>query len=488
MKKYNIALVGSFDVENYGDLLFENIFSFQIRKMIEVENIDFFAPKNCKKPFENEKQVYSVVELEDKHLKRAYDAIVIGGGDLIHFHKIMTNMPYISKGLVEYEALYMWLIPLFTSIKYNIPLIWNSPGVPFEFDEKEKKCVNKMLDFVDYICVRDEKSRKILLDTGTSQKINVCVDTVLSLREVFEKDSMNDYLKSTLLPIERNDEYIIFHGNANYTDEDIRKCSDVLLKIKNTYRKKIVLLPIGYALGDMEILEKIANYHPDEFILSSEYLSVFQTIALISNAAVYIGSSLHGLITATSYEVPSIVINNYNAIKIAGFLEKIKRDDIMITDIGDLWQKYIEIQNMSFVLDMSYLEEIKKHFENMSKCMGKPVENKCAMSLEIELSDMMSEMNQISLKENHIFNLEKQNKQLSNMLKQALDNETVYKQAINDKENHINNITNDFENQKKVLIDERDVLQKEIKMYKDICDTHLGKFVYKKYMRRKGEK
>lgn len=488
MKKYNIALVGSFDVENYGDLLFENIFSFQIRKVIDIERIDLFAPKNCKKPFESNKQVYSVTELEGKHLEKSYDAIVVGGGDLIHFHKIMTNMPHISNELIEYEALYMWLIPLFTSLKYNIPLIWNAPGVPFEFSEKEKIFVNQMLDIVDYICVRDEKSKKILLSTGTNKNILVCVDTVLSLCEVFERDLMKDYLKSSLLPIEGDRDYIIFHGNANYTEDDIRICSDVLLDIKNTYRKKIVLLPIGYALGDLEILEKIAHYHPNEFIFSKEHFSIFQTIALISNSAAYIGSSLHGLITATSYEIPCVVINNYNAVKIAGFLEKIKRKNIMITNVEELKEKYREIQEMNFSLDKSYLDEIHGHFENMGKCITKTIENKDAMPLEIKVIDMMSEMNQISLKENHIHNLNNQNEQISKLLKQSLDNEEVYKKAINDKDVHIKNITAGFENQINTMNNQISQQNNEIKMYRDICNTHLGRLAYKIYMKRKGEK
>lgn len=488
MEKYNIALIGSFDVENYGDLLFENIFSFQIQKVVDIENIDFFAPKKCKKPFENDKQIYSVTELEELHIAKPYDAIIVGGGDLIHFHKIMTNMPHISNELVEYEALYMWLAPLFTAVKYNIPLIWNAPGVPFEFNDRESMCVKAILDVVDYICVRDEESRQILLSTGTSKNISVCIDTVLSIRDVFQKDTLKKFLKSTLLPIEDDEDYIVFHGNVNYSEEDIKVCSDILLNIKNTYNKKIVLLPIGYALGDLEILEKISNHHPNEFIFSKEHFTIFQTISLISNAAAYIGSSLHGLITATSYEIPSIVINNYNAVKIKGFLDKIERDNIMITDVVNLWDKYIEIKEMDFELEKRHLDEISSHFKNISGYIKKSTNNKKVMPFGIALMDMMSEMNQMGLKENHIHNLEKQNEHLTELFKQLTDDCEIYKKAIEDKENHINNITNDYKNKIDKLNNKIDMQNDEILMYKDICNTRFGKFAYKLYMKRKGEK
>ena len=44
--KYRIAHIGSFDVENYGDLLFSDVLKAQLEKRIEIEEIIYFAPKH----------------------------------------------------------------------------------------------------------------------------------------------------------------------------------------------------------------------------------------------------------------------------------------------------------------------------------------------------------------------------------------------------------------------------------------------------------
>lgn len=83
MKKYRIAQIGSFDVENYGDLLFAYVFENNIKKHIEVEEVVLFAPKKCKMPFTNGiKDIYSLAELERQHTKNPFDVIVVGGGGL----------------------------------------------------------------------------------------------------------------------------------------------------------------------------------------------------------------------------------------------------------------------------------------------------------------------------------------------------------------------------------------------------------------------
>lgn len=76
---YKIAQVGSFDVENYGDLLFSDVLEKQLKKRLSIEEMIYFAPKNCMMPNRNEK-VYSVTELEKMVQDKKIDAIVVGGG------------------------------------------------------------------------------------------------------------------------------------------------------------------------------------------------------------------------------------------------------------------------------------------------------------------------------------------------------------------------------------------------------------------------
>ena len=105
MKKFRIAQVGSFDVENYGDLLFSYVFKENIEKYLEDMDITLFAPLNCISPFTKDTQVYSVKEMEKMHSENPFDAIVVGGGDLVQFKKIMVKLADDPDREVVYDVL-----------------------------------------------------------------------------------------------------------------------------------------------------------------------------------------------------------------------------------------------------------------------------------------------------------------------------------------------------------------------------------------------
>ena len=62
MKEYSIAVFGSFDVKNYGDLLFPNVLKYQLEKRMKIKNFVMFSPNGGIKPFE-ENIVYSIRSL-----------------------------------------------------------------------------------------------------------------------------------------------------------------------------------------------------------------------------------------------------------------------------------------------------------------------------------------------------------------------------------------------------------------------------------------
>ena len=51
MKEYNVAQIGSFDVENYGDLLFPTVLEEELSKRIKIKELFLFSPNGGKRPF-----------------------------------------------------------------------------------------------------------------------------------------------------------------------------------------------------------------------------------------------------------------------------------------------------------------------------------------------------------------------------------------------------------------------------------------------------
>lgn len=387
MKKYRIAQVGSFDVENYGDLLFEKVFKAKIEEYIEVEEIVLFAPKNCNLAFDESKQVFSVVELEKKHQEKNFDAIVIGGGDLIHFEKIKALMPNLSENTIAYESLYMWMVPAFVAIKYDIPILWNCPGVPQDFLDSEKKLVKELVNSLDYIAVRDDLSKKRLLGCEIEKDILVFPDTVIIMSEIIPKEALKKVLENLSLGFDANDDYIVFHANSAWSTEERKIAAEELLKIKNEMKCKIILQPIGYALGDMETLKEIHSYYPEQFVLVEKKLAPIEMLSVISSCKLYIGSSLHGCITANAYLIPAIVCNCSKFTKFAGYFQFMENNQLLI----EYPKQIFDVVRTASNFNADYVKEmfplVQTHFSNMASVIQKKPVNKNISEISVEVCD-----------------------------------------------------------------------------------------------------
>lgn len=398
MRKYRIAQVGSFDVENYGDLLFADVFEKNIRKYVEVEEIVLFAPKGCKMPFsDGEREVCSVTELEKKNQEKPFDAIVVGGGDLVHCTKIRTYMPHISQEWMDYEALYMWMIPSIISWKYNIPLLWNAPGVPMKFMDSEKSMVKDLCQLVDYISVRDEASKNNLDECQITKDIHVVPDTVFSISELVSKDELEEQFSQMDVGLEKN-KYVIFHANYTFLETELEGCIETLRKIKQEHQLDILLLPIGYALGDETFISELIKACPDEFVTLDNKMNPMEMLAIIANSAGYIGASLHGCITASTYGVPVVVCNYNRYIKVDGFLELVNLTEAVVYNTKDIYPVFERQLVVSEESKKNALSKIQTHFQ----CLARKLEEKVVKEkLEVALCEYVFSMREMELNYQH---------------------------------------------------------------------------------------
>jgi polysaccharide pyruvyl transferase WcaK-like protein len=395
MKKYRIAHIGAFDFENYGDLLFVDVFERTIRKHIEVEEIVLFAPKRCKMPFSNEeREVYSVTELEKKNQEKSFDAIVVGGGDLVHCFKLKTYMPHISKEWVDYEVLYMWMIPSIISWKYGIPLLWNAPGVPLMFMDSEKLIVKELCQLVDYISVRDKASRSNLEECQITSDIQVVPDTVFSVSELISKDELEERFKQMDVGLEKN-KYIVFHANYTFLQTEMQGCIETLRKIKEEHQLKILLLPIGYALGDETFITELMKECPGEFVTISNKMNPMEMLTVIANAAGYVGASLHGCITAATYNVPIVACNYNRYIKVDGFLELVDLKEAVVYNTKDIYPVFQKRLIVSDENRKKVLSQIENHFKRLADQLeGKKTTEK----FDVGLCEYVFSMRNLELK------------------------------------------------------------------------------------------
>lgn len=366
---YKIAHVGAFDFENFGDLLFTDVVRSHLKKRIDVEEMVYFAPKTCKMPNKNE-IVHSVLELEKWVIEKKIDAIVVGGGDLVHLRKIITFMPHVSsEGWVIYDVLYMWVIPSLIALKYEIPLVWNAPGVPLHFNETDKEIVSYLCSAVDYISVRDEEAKKELSVAVNTQNIKVVPDSVLSIKNIISLKTIRDIFEKLDLNLQEG-KYVFVQFNNSTPESDFKYYADALKNIMEKTGWNVLIQPIGYACGDLDVMEKFRAIYGKDFIYPSKHYTQYDILSLIANAAFYIGTSLHGAIVSNSYGVPNIVVNSSHFNKIEGFIQMLGREEARIYSPQEIVKCFWKVKdlNSSKIVEEKIIE-IERHFDQLAEAI-----------------------------------------------------------------------------------------------------------------------
>lgn len=297
-KKYRIAFSGVFDLANYGDHLFPLIFEAEMRKMeLDVE-LCLFSPLKGSKAFDPNIEVFSLDDLESKHLENQFDAIIVAGGELIHFMEFPQKLDISAKEFMKYTISKTWVIPSIVAGKYNIRLLWNLPGVPFHFHPPFSHLLKMLCANIDYLSVRNQFSKEVLIECGIEdQKINIYPDTAFKISEILDHNNLNE-IRSNIRQI--NGKYIIFHSNRFIPEDEIPVVINSLSQLQEE-GYKIVLLPLAYTHGDDTILSEINIKAKNRFILIDHVLSIEEMISILAGCELYIGVSFHGAITAAAF-------------------------------------------------------------------------------------------------------------------------------------------------------------------------------------------
>lgn len=367
MKRYKIAFTGVFDLANYGDHLFPIIFEKKMQQKgmnIQIYLFSCFAGKDA---FDEKKKVYPLMELEEMHLQEQFDAIVVGGGEIIHLHSFKHRFD--TEEYIHYPIYECWVIPAIVSSRWNIPLLWNNPGVPFEFEGFYQMLVKELCESVDYLSVRNDFSVESLQKAGISKEILCCPDTAFLLPKFFPYEYLEKVKKKVLL----TEKYVVFQCNRLIDKESLQVAIECLKKLKHV-GYDIVLLPLAYTNGDDEFSIKINKENGFQFISFAEKLSLEETIGILACCDIYIGVSFHGAITAYSYGKKVVGYDFFSNKKTRDLFSLLNLSNCYITDKGNLGQGIESAVNQSSYSE-KLLDDIDKKLERHFDMMKKIIEN-----------------------------------------------------------------------------------------------------------------
>lgn len=392
---FKVAQIGAFDFENYGDVLFVDVLERHLKARLGEGEVTPFSPKGDVE-LASGKRVLPISSLAAAHEKRGFDAFVIGGGDLVHFQKILTHVHGKGVGLSEYEVLYMWVVPTLLAWKYGVPLLWNAPGVPLEFESNQRDMARYLVRAADYVSVRDGRAKETLCNAGLlPDEVRVVPDSVLSVGNLFLLKDLEEVLCNTGLELVSR-QFVFFQCNATFTPEELRVCAEELMRLKQRHGWEVLLQPIGYGLEDQKKLEELQYIAPGEFVMAHRKLNPYEILALLAHCGCYIGSSLHGCITACAYGRPAVVINKNHFNKTEGLVEMLQIERSRIFDVKDLGEVLGHLDELDASVPDTVLAQINKHFDCIADYVGGRVSTGLpARPLDVEIADYIFSMGEL---------------------------------------------------------------------------------------------
>ena len=297
-----IWVYGTFDVDNFGDLLFPYILD---RKLSDHGRIVPVSPEGIRTQFKDALPA-SPVSLNGKP-----QLILIGGGNIVTRElKQLAEHPT-WRFDTDIAGLSLWLGALFQALRLRVPLIWNIPGClpPLEFSGALKEAVNRWINEASSFPVRlrDESSARLFAQFYDGP-IEVYPDSVFSIIDIFSREELRERAASFKSSHGINGPHMICQIKPAYIDTSYQAIADFLNRIASERSLTIILLPLGLCHGDIKALIQVSQFLTCPYYLVDDNFSIEDTISLLGTASLTITSSYHASIICSLYESPFCVV------------------------------------------------------------------------------------------------------------------------------------------------------------------------------------
>ena len=332
-----IGHLGTFDVENYGDLLYPIVFANLVNQPVRHYSLlAGVAPHHAGFETESIRSLF-------RNGHAAPRTLVIGGGDILrtdwdlvarHYgrssrlslkrlrHAIGTraalgytlskNLPRVDHGRsfakrfrarwMDYPAAGPFLIHPQT-LPEQSAVAYVSCGVPYELRDDG---VRETLEHASFIALRDEQSAAKLVAAGIDCELRVAPDLTVTLSDHFDHSALIGRGRRILSRFGvREDLPVLCFQSQPYPGFLEGDILHELRRYKERRNIEVVALPLGYCHGDHEFLQSVAR-QSNGIVKYADVHSIFDMLAIIAASDVFVGTSLHGNITAFSFGIPHV--------------------------------------------------------------------------------------------------------------------------------------------------------------------------------------
>lgn len=322
-----IHFLSASDRINYGDLLFPILFKSVLeRHYPQTVFLNYAVVKSDFSGF-GALPTASYLSFQRK-VKLLGGNVVIGGGEVFFtewrtlysfisptYSKLLKNSYFkrlnakidFAKIVLSHNKVAIPFCPSKEELENNqLNLFFSSVGGVF-FGTKEKPKNSKLINTLQkssLLSVRDQRSFDSMKLFGLSPKL--VPDSAIIMSDIFAQDFL---YSGTNLKNLKDKKYMFLQLGRYKSPSDLKTFVKQLKSVGAQLELEIVLCPIGLAPGheDDVILNKIHKLEASFTLIKPK--NIYDIMFAISNTSLYVGTSLHGLITAQSFGRPYVGLN-----------------------------------------------------------------------------------------------------------------------------------------------------------------------------------
>jgi lipopolysaccharide transport system ATP-binding protein len=382
-----IGAWGTFDLDNFGDMLFPRITRRELECRLPGADVRLFAPYGREHPVRwdggepsEPLGVWSKERLAE--LATDLDCVAIGGGEIIHTRDALLAPCYgVEDPEIEVRAPSRFFIDgLGPELEAGCPTLWSAVGIPFDFSTDEAARIRTALARRPYVAVRDERSRTRLEAAGVEREIDIVPDLGFLLPRLLSGSLLRkrlDYLRLMgWYPPEG--EAVIVQRNRDLLRLVPAIASALRRLLEDRPGASLVIAETGPCHGDDEFGNVLFSALPARTYRLPGIAGIEDLTAAIASSAGFIGVSLHGNITAFAYGRPHIILNPSDQSKLDGLAEIVETPEALVSDPDDLPKAFEYVASRAPRPDLltRLQAAVDIHFDRIAVCAVRAAEER----------------------------------------------------------------------------------------------------------------
>jgi lipopolysaccharide transport system ATP-binding protein len=292
-REWQLGISGTFDVANYGDLLFPLIAEAELGDRLGRVRLHRFS--YCRRtPPDWPYEVQSLADLPEA--AGGLDGFVVGGGHLIRFDEAVAP-GYGPPTPDIHHPTGLWLSPALMALERGLPVAWNAVGVHGPIPPWAEPLMRLAIGASSYVAVRDEPSRRALRPFAAGPEVTLVPDTAFGIERLVDLRRPSAELRRLRETLGLTGRYVVVQATRGL--ETFSRFARAHPHLFGECR--LLSLPIGPVLGDDDA--RLGSDLPGIARLP-RWPSPLLLAELVGQAVAVVGASLHLSITALAFGVP----------------------------------------------------------------------------------------------------------------------------------------------------------------------------------------